>query len=234
MTYQDQIKALTKQLYPTGRAFRAAEGGFLDKMHDGLVVGEQLLMRDALSIQDMLVPDNANFTTADADYWERVLGMIDGSASPLVDRMAAIKRKMQHPGNIPARQHYLFLERELQLAGFNVFVYENRFPSGGGYVTQTPQALAGIGGVAALQHNQALHGQRQHGGTWGNKVANYLDENLDRNFNLGSNLRSTFFIGGSPIGSYATVPLVRKQEFRQLILKIKPVQTVGLLFITYV
>lgn len=226
---------LTKQLLPKGRAFRGPESGALDTLIAALSISEQVAYRDALSTLDSLLPDNANFSIDDATDWERRLGLPNGSASPLATRMLAIARKLQHPGNIPARQHYLYVEGQLQAAGFTVYVYENRFPDGmGGYVTDTPQNLAGGSGVNALQHGEAQHGDSQHGGAWGNMVVNSLDENTDASFNVGNNLRSTFFIGGATIGSYAFVPIARKQEFRQLILKLKPAQTVAFLFVTYI
>ena len=142
---------------------------------------------------------------------------------------------MNHPGTIKPRQHYLYLQEQLQAAGFDVYVHENRFPIGGGaYETKTPEEVTGSGPTTQLQHgNPPQHGDGQHGsGTW-NLIANNLDEELDRNFNIGSNLKSTFFIGGPYLGEYADIDETRKLEFRQLILRVKPVQTIGYLFINY-
>jgi len=237
MSIAEKILALTKQLYPTGRAFKMSSNSLFEKLHVGLAQSEARAYNDAVSIKDSILPDNANFTADDATDWERRLGLIYSPLSSLVNRKLAIKRKMQHPGLIRARQHYLYLQGQLRAAGFDVYVYENRFLVSSVLVTKPPtDFLFGIG-VVQFQHGQAQHGQRQHGGTWGNKIVNHIDEDLDLHFDVGSNLRSTFFIGGSDINNpaliMATVPLVRKQEFRQLILKIKPVQTVGYLFITY-
>lgn len=235
MTIFDQIRTLTRQLYPTGRAFRGPMGRWLDRLHKGLAISEQVAYTDAVKIQDSMLPDNAGFSTADATDWERRLGMISNPAVPLADRMLAIARKMNHPGNIPARQHYLYLQGQLQRAGFNVYVYENRFPDGmGGYTTQNPLTITGGLGAFNVQHGDIQHGDAQHGGTYGNIVVSYISETQDRQFNVGNNLRSTFFIGGATLGSFAYVSLARKAEFRQLILKIKPVQTVGYLFVLYV
>ena len=91
-------------------------------------------------------------------------------------------------------------------------------------------------------------------------IANYIDENLDETFfdslndfvlpemgvaemgvaEMGGTftylqaLRSSFFIAGVTATDMANILLNRKEEFRQLVLRIKPVQSVGILLINYV
>lgn len=234
-SYLQQISALSKQLFPTGRAFKMPSNGYLDALMYALSLRENQAYNDALSIQNSMLPDNSLFTADDATDWERRLGMIYSPNVHLELRKLAIKRKMQHPGDIKARQHYLYLEGQLQAAGFDVYVYENRFDDGYGYYeTQTVFEITGGVGVDDLQHGDAQHGDAQHGGAYSNIVVNYIDESIDRNFFVPTNLRATFFIGGNPLGSYANIPAERKDEFRQLILKLKPAQMVGYLLINYV
>lgn len=233
--FTEKILSLTKQLYPTGRAFKMPKLGYLDKFHNALAVSENQAYVDAVSILNSILPDNDGFTEDDATAWERRLGLITNTSVSLADRKLAIIRKINHPGTIPARQNYLYLQGQLQAAGFDVYVYENRFPDGfGGYETENPLTLSGGVGGVSFQHGDRQHGDFQHGGGFGNIVANYIDEDIDFLFDVGSNLKSTFFIGGTPIGTFANVPASRKAEFRQLILKIKPVQTVAFLFINYI
>lgn len=211
--------------------------GFLESLHIGLGKSEERLIDDALSILSDILPDNANFTTDDASDWERRLGLITNTLVSLEDRKLAIQRKLNFPGEIRARQSWQFLQSQLQDAGFNVFVFENRFPNyPDGYITKTPFEVSGDPGIfSTVRHGQRRHGEIRHGAVnWKNKVVNYIDENLDLSFQIGSDYRSTFFVGGNPVGAYADVHIERKDEFRQLILKIKPVQTVGFLFINYV
>lgn len=239
INFRDKLDALTRQLYPTGRAFKMPKNGWLESLHRGLALSENKAYNDALAILNSILPDNEYFTEEDAGDWERRLGMIDSTGVPLATRKLAIKRKMNFPGSIKARQHYLYIQGQLRAAGFDVYVYENRFDDGmGGYVTKSPVAIGGYGGIAATQHKTTIeHGQRQHGGSWGNFVVNNIEQADDLSFNVGSNLRSTFFIGGPALesypGTYAYVPTMRKAEFRQLILKLKPVQTLAYLFIVY-
>jgi hypothetical protein len=233
--YRDRIVNLAKRLYPTGRAFKIPVGGDLEKLHKGIAISVSQLHEDCLSTFDSLLPDNANFTTDDATDWERRLGIITNTSVSLSDRMLAIAAKLNHPGLIPERSSYLYLQDRLRAAGFNVYVHENRFASGGGYVTQTPGEF--VGSSTIIQHNGWAHGAYQHGGgspSWGNVVANYIEESLDASFNVGGNLRSTFFVGGQTPGTYANVPTTRKNEFRQLILQVKTLQTVAYLLINYV
>jgi len=234
MSVLDNIKRLTNQLYPTGRAFKLFRDSEFKKLHDGLALSEQRAYDDALAILDAILPDNDNFTIDDATDWERRLGLVTNPAVSLDDRKLAILRKMNHPGTIPARQHFLYLEGQLQAAGFSVFVFENRFDDGfGGLETRNPGDVA-IGSFTSVQHGQVQHGASQHGASLIDKIVNSIDPKVDESFDVGANLRSTFFIGGSPVGTAATVDVNRQDEFRQLVLKIKPAHTVAFLFINFI
>lgn len=228
------IIALTKQLLPTGRAFKVPENGWLDSLLYALSLSENKAYNDALSIQNSILPDNDLFSVDDATDWERRLGLITNDATTLADRKAAIKRKMNHPGTIKARQHWLYIQAQLQAAMFPVYVYENRFPDGmGGYTQQSVFDIIG-GGTVGFQHGDKQHGDGQHGGAYPNIIVNYIEEARDSNFYVGDNLRCTFFIGGPTLGSFANIPVSRKDEFRQLILKLKATQMVGYLLVNYV
>lgn len=232
----DKIKKLTKQLYPTGRAFWAPLGGDFDKLTSGLAASEERAYLDAVSILDSALPDNSNFTSQDATDWERRLGLVTNTLVTLSDRKLAIIRKMNHPGTIKTRQSYLYLQGQLQAAGFNVYVYENRFSDGmGGYTTKTPTEFSILPyPLGSVQHGDFQHGDAQHGGGfYGNKVANHISRSDDDSFSVGLNFRSTFFVGGPTAGTWAVVDVNREDEFRQLILKIKPVQTVGFLLVNF-
>ena len=81
MTTQQKIMALTRQLYPTGRAFKMPAGGWLEKLHHALGISEAKAYNDAVSLLNGLLPDNPNFTEEDASTWEVRLGMIDGTGT---------------------------------------------------------------------------------------------------------------------------------------------------------
>tara|TARA_R110001632_G_scaffold207897_1_gene332108 strand:- start:1968 stop:2864 length:897 start_codon:yes stop_codon:yes gene_type:complete len=271
---------LTRRFYPKGRAFRIPYGGLLEKMHDGLAVSENDVLTAAISTLDGLIPDNDNFLEADAIEWERRLGLISNASTPLFDRKLAIKRKMNHPGTIKARQHYLFLERELRNAGFNVRVHENRFetpafiyeslgvsemgvaemngeiPNTEKYEVIDPNSFysgVSVFAVAEMGENEMGDGINY------SLIANHIEEDLDNTFfstltdfvraemdiaemgnaEMGGTftylqaLRSSFFVSGDTESTMANILLTRKEEFRQMILRVKPVQSVGILLINY-
>ena len=262
MSNFEKIRRLTELHYPTGRAYKGPRGGWRDKLHKALALSEAQAYNDNLATLFAILPDNDNFTAQDATDWERRLGLITNSSVSLADRKRAILRKMNHPGTIKARQHYLYLQGQLQAAGFDVYVHENRFDDGlDGLVTIDVSQFIGLGieeiathgeaehgeiehGDATTvypelftfaEHGEIQHGETEHGGwTYNEIIANEISAAADFGFNTGENLKSTFFIGGEVAGTFADVDADREAEFRQLVLRIKPVQTVAFLLINYI
>lgn len=252
MSFLTKIVNLTRMFYPTGRAYNTHSDSNIMKLHSGLSISENQAVSDSLATLDVILPDNDNFTADDASRWEQRLGLITNTAVSLADRKLAILRKMNHPGTILARQSAGYLQDQLQLAGFNVYVHEN--PNGlsivqllgyGGFYAQLGDGQLGdfqLGDVYSYYSN-LIHviqlGDGQLGGYQLNQpffnglIANHIDESLDANFNIGLSNSATFVVGGPTLGSFANVDVNRKDELRQLILKIKPVQTVGFLFTNY-
>lgn len=225
----DKLVRLAKILFPTGRAFKMPNASEFEKITKALSKSEERFYNDAKFLLWAILPDNMNFTSDDCTDWERRLGLPYSPLASDADRKSAIIRKLNAPGINPAKGHYLNLERQLQLAGFNVKVYEN--------IPATDPVTAGWSVlVAQIQHGNGLqHGFGvQHGSYYTNMIVNHIDEALDATFNIGGNPACVFFIGGASVGISANVPTVRKNEFRELILKLKQVQDVGLLYINYV
>ncbi len=230
----NQIVNLTKRLYPTGRAFRIPYGGVWDKLHRAFATVENEAVQEGIAILDAVLPDNDNFTSDDATAWEKRLGLIVDTSKSLEDRKEGIKRKLNHPGAIPARQNYRYLERELRAANFDVYVYENRFDDGsGGLETRTVSDLIGSSGSTQNQLGMNQLGQAQLGTAYYKKAAWSLDDK-DKYFDVGTIQHRAFFISGNPITTEATVDASREQEFRELIMKVKPAQTVAWLLVNYV
>lgn len=227
----DKFVLLAKKLYPKGRAFKMPFAGDFEKLTNAIALSEVRLFNDTVAILDSILPDNANFTIADATDWEVRLGMPNGSASTLSDRMSAIIRKLNAPGVNPAKGHYLNIQNQLTLAGFNIFVYEN-IPE------VTPSVALSANTFLPLQYGKSQYGLIQYSGAvYKNKIINRINENEDLAFNLAGTFKTSFFIGGvKTLGviQTASVPLVRKNEFRELILKLKPVQNCAFLNINYI
>lgn len=248
---EDKFLQLTKQLYPRARAFKLFKNSWFERLHIGLAQSEARAYRDSVAILNSILPDNDGFTAADATDWERRLGLINNPLVPLADRKLAILRKMNHPGTIKARQHYLYIQGQLQAAGFDVYVYEN-------FAGEQPADFIVIPEIAAL--NEANLDEFNLGdattvypelfgfpnldefnlgefnlndAVYLNVIVNSIPTEADSYFDIGQTSRATFFIGGFPQGSFADVPLIRRDEFRKLILTLKPVQNVGYLLINY-
>jgi hypothetical protein len=142
----------------------------------------------------------------------------------------------------------------LQAAGFDVWVHEN-IPE----TDPVSYGAAGLGDIGQLgtyelgdgelgdgsdiifntiltqvQLGTFQLGQAQLGWAFNNKVANNIDPSLDLYFDTGINYRSSFFIGGQTYGTFADVAASRESEFRQLILQLKPANTVAFIYINYV
>lgn len=254
MSYiSNKISNLFKQLLPNGRAFYVPFDGWMEKLNTALggdgtnkMGTYERAYNDAVSVLDSILPDNDNFTDGTADPlnndcndWERRLGLIQygitsASTPTRLQRMAAIAVKMAYPGSDRPRQSAGYLQDQLQAAGFNVFVYENIFMPGG--VTKTPAQILSSTYPSAI-HGFTQHGQVQHGQLplkRVTKIANYIEESKDALFVIGSNYRSTFFIAGAAIDTFADVSIYRKAEFRQMILRLKPAHMCGFMFVNYI
>lgn len=228
---EDKILKLTRQLYPSGRAWKLPFNGFFESLHKALAVSEARAYEDAVSTMDSLLPDNPNFTADDATDWERRLGLDTNTSTLLSDRMLAIKRKLSSPGINPARANAGNLQYQLRFAGFDVYVFENRFPVyPNTYYEKTIQQFANL---AFNQHGDHQHGDIQHGYEFSDVVINSMDQTIDSTFTVPADLRSTFFIGGLVAGTNANVPATRQVEFRHLVLQLKQAHTVAYLLINY-
>lgn len=210
-------------------------GGYLLKLHQALGQSQGQAYADFIGTFDSIIADNDNFTMQDALDWYRRLGMIvPSSPIPLATMKAAINQKYRYPAGQRYRQDRAFIEAQLQAAGFNVFVYANNF----GGVALSPADVLGIP-VGLAVYGEINYGQANYGATYADDgvtlIANHIESALDADFSIPpTNYRSTFFIAGSTITTFADVPASRELEFRQLILQLKSAQTVGFLFVNYI
>jgi len=248
-----QISKLTRQLFPTGKAFGNKLNGVNEKLFTATDENMSELATDSRGVLDSILPDNDNFTTGDATRWEERLGMITNTAVSLADRKLAIIRKMNHPGDIPARQSRDYLQDRLQAAGFDVYVYENNTGLSFQDILNNGLNASEMGasemGESEMINSETYYpewftniemgtaemGAAQMGGsTFTNLIANSLDLAIDESFDVGANNIRTFVIGGPTFGSTADVLAIRETEFRQLVLRLKPVKSVAGIFINYI
>lgn len=102
---------------PTGRAWKGENITAVCKAVGAESRRQQLEINDTASIENMLFGDNL-------ENWEECLGLI--SEGLVSERELAVTRKLSDIGGLKASD----VERELQAAGFNLYVYENRFDPG--------------------------------------------------------------------------------------------------------
>lgn len=221
---------LAKQLFPTGTANSIPVGGIKEKLLIALGYSQEQAVKDADNIINSMLPDNTDFTSSDAFRLEQMLGMITNNLISLSDRKSAIIRKLNHPSDITARQSYDFLQKSLHLAGFtDIYVYETNLDI---------DSILAISGATSdsLEFGDFEFGENIEWGqtVYDNKIVNSLYSVKDRDFAEDSQNRNTFVIGGATLGSFGTVDQNRELDLRQLILKIKPIQTVGYLLLNYV
>lgn len=224
----DTLLRLSKSLYPTGRAWHIGEKTDFEELHKAINLSYSRLVIDGRNTINSTLPDNPIFDEDDALLWEFRLGLITNEELPLEDRKQSILRKLAYPNNIEARQHPNYIELQLQLAGFDVKVYENLKPF------QTPDDIIATfiqntqhGGTT--QHADSI----QHGSGSFKTVANLLDPNESFNIGGDENLWATFFISGDTIDTMANIPENREIEFRELVLKLKPAHTIAFLLINF-
>jgi len=230
------LAKLTRQGYPNSRAFTYPNGGIWERLHRALSQSEARAWEDARSTLDSIIPDNSNFTADDATTLEAVYGIYSTSGVSLADRKLAILQKMAYPGTTAPRCNYQYIEDQLRAAGFDVYVYENRFFPGP--VTKTPAEILGTTAGLAMLGTFEL-GEVELAETWADDgitlCVNHIEESTDALFGIPpTNYRTTFYISGSPITTFASVSIDRKDEFRQLILQLKPAQTAAFLFVNYI
>lgn len=220
--------SLTKDLYPTGRAWQIREKSNFEDFHVAINMSYIRLIQDAKRTIDSTLPDNDIFDEEDAVLWEYRLGLISNVFVSLEDRRVAILRKLAFPANIKARQHPLYIESQLQAAGFDVYIHENTIPY------KTPEEIVALV-LTNVQHGvPSQHGsQFQHGSSGFDLIANSINSNEIYNVGGDENLWATFFISGVLIENPASVLLQRQKEFRELVLKLKPAHTIAFLLINY-
>jgi hypothetical protein len=224
----DIMSSLASQLYPTGRAFYMHKNGVANNTHLSFNRSFIRLINDSQSTIDSTFPDNDNFTEDDCDLWEYRFGMITDLTLSVAKRREAILRRMSRGRNVPARQHKNYIEYQLQLGGFDVYVHENIKPF------KRPQDITSISTTNAQHGNNFQHGiGAQHGGGNSQVIANSYKS--DEAYSVGDDkLWATFFIGGAVLGDFANIPANREEEFRELVLKLKPAHLVAFTFINYV
>lgn len=221
----DILGNLAIDLYPTGRAFTMQKEGIADKTHVALNRSFIRLINLGFGLFDSIIPDNLNFDADDCLLWEYRLGLRTNELLTVEQRKEAILRKMSRGRNVKSRQSLTYIQYQLRLAGFDVYVHENTIPY------RSPEDII-LGSTNIAQHGgNNQHGiGSQHGANSVQLIANLSTPN--EVFSVG-NLWASFFIGGTVLGNSANISPNRQEEFRELVLKLKPAHLVAYTFINF-
>lgn len=224
---------LINDLYPTGKAFVIPALSNRYKFYTAVANFFNDVYLDITALTSQILSDNENFDAQDAARWESILGLQRNSVLSLEQRRQAILRKYTSPRNVTGRSAAVFLEQQLQLAGFNVFVHENRFDDGsGGIESRSFEQVVGVQN-SAVYADSSTYGSRTYGQTNRQLIVNSLESSIDNQHPLFGNNNRTFFIGAQTVGQFVSLPATREQEFRELVLTIKPVNSIAYSLINY-
>lgn len=227
-------------LLPTGRAFwtfpREIRNVFLRVM----AKEDKRLVDDANTVKAGITPNHSGFNSTHAEAWERALALPINPNLSLSQRRNIIARKLNHPGDILGRSSSPYLNWTVKEAGFDVNLYRNRFDG----EAKFPDEMVGN-----QYWDDTEYGDTEYGGYGVEVIANHLEperdiadhfpNGLSDMYALGrKGMRQFIYIGddiqfdnsGNP---YASVPLERRTEFRDLILTVKPSRSIALCFVAY-
>lgn len=223
------LRGLSDNLYPTGRAFYAPKGGNFDALKQSVNSIMAKFLVDIDQTFDSTFPDNDNFTESDADIWEYQLGIRNVPGLDLDFRRQNILIKLGYPNDVLSRTNLSFIQSQLDLYGFNLTVHENTPPY------KSPIDLNDLTLIQNTHSDDSFHGNNfTHGGGGFQIIANSIDPNEIYSFGNETNLWSTFFISGPVLGEFANVDANRESEFRELIIKFKPLHTAAFIFINFI
>lgn len=230
-----KMSDLVNLLYPTGRAWNLPESSNYRKLHNSFNLSFLKVKDFMKSMVDSYIPDNDSFNSDNCSFWEQKLGLISNDETPLEIRKNIILRKISFPKGIEARQGLAYIQNQIDLYGFECEIRENIFQKpDGSFYHEDPVSFLNLTAVETQHGNPTQHGVNiQHGKSSYDVIANSMDDEV---FNLGGNqnLWATFFITSKEsINQPAIIPLNRKREFRELILKLKPAQLIAFCLTKY-
>lgn len=217
---------------------------------------------EIIGVLNTILPDNSEFDGQDATNWERAL-QIPLNTTDLEERKAKIARQLYYPNGVVERSHYKFVEDQIRAAGFDVYLIENRFWNGSEFEIVDPDSVGTQGAeYGIIEYGDFEYGGEVVGVDYTRIIANSIDDDIDNgffdavledpveygtmeygNFEYGGGgsiglpreqqLQQSFFLGGSSFPTIVDVPESRKDELIQLVLKLKPLHTIGFAYINW-
>lgn len=221
---------ILQHLLPRSKAWTIV----VDKILRQFFAGLAGFFEDIKTFFDDRYDDHHPQRTQQLDLWEEQFGLVRGTnltEQQRRDRLEAIWKAV-------GRQDPRYIEDTLRGAGFDVYVHEWWVPGSNPPIVRDPNAYAIQTLVNKIKVRQDVHVQ------CGEALAQSGEPNAQCGNILGSAFADKvypvpsdpnvypyfYYIGGQTFPNVATVPLDRKEEFEDLVLRIGPLQLwVGLL-----
>ena len=201
------------------------------------------------------IPDNEIFDNTDILNWERVLGLVqNNSISDDIRKERILSKQTYYLEELGQRE---LIEKRLRENGFDVYVHENRYPNEP-IETQVGFAECGFAecGGYILTDGDYIYKQPE---PYTEICANYIDSEIDSkltesetgaecglvecgqfecsndySIDIDSFNQSVFFVSAEIYPNKSNIDISRKDEFRQIILSLKPITDIALLYVNYI
>lgn len=234
--------------YPTGRSWR----GELPKALCDAIGRE--LEETKLALRQLSKVETILFSPENMENWEYILGL--SGVGTIEERKAAILSKMGNDSQVTydtlGSLSGQYIQKCLRDAGFDVYVFSN---GSGNNILQKTTTLgdgANFGGpygtpIGGIAYNPPFSRFSEIGNGIpdnptdfsGELCVNFIDSEKDsaysaRYTNDSRRWRYLFFICGAVFGENAEVQLIRKEEFRQLVLQLKAMGDWAMLLVDYI
>lgn len=205
---------LYKILFPTGRAWYGQRNSD-DAIYRAKAKCFNDINNNLNSVLSQILPDNESFDNDDIESWERVIAQ-NNSILSSEERKSIIYNRLSYPNGELYRQTAEFIENTLRNEGFYIRVYENRFWNGTNFESNT----IGISNYGDI-YGEILYGEISVTGEF---VSNYLNTEIDKIYtpNFYGRENNVFFIGGETFGENAVIAPERLNEFKSLLMRLKP------------
>lgn len=205
-------------------------------------------------ILNQRLPDNEFFDIQDIENWERVLGLVPNSILTNAERKERILSKQSY--YIEELGQRELIQNRLRENGFDVYVYENR------YANEPIEVQVGItecgvcecGGYTVFDGDYIYKIPAPYTEICANYINLEKDNKLlesevgsqcgivecgfqcieDQVYDNDSFNESVFFVCGEVYPNKANIPLSRREEFRQLLLTLKPITDIVLIYANYI
>ena len=230
----EKLIAAFKRKFPDSPIWRIPKDGVFDKFIKAIVGDDgtyaqgtlTTAVQDAVSILDQMMPDNPNFTLADAHDWYRRLGIPDPGTLDLPTMSAVIMYRLSFPTDPDNELTAAYIQAQLVAAGYTeAIVVKNLTPPRSWHWSALSSWWLETAMCGSFMMCDTMLGTMPMTGSVVrfNKVANSLDPVKDGYVLTLPPYGNTYVIY---LSSSIYYPVSTEPQVRQLILQLKAAQDV--------